>query len=282
MTAAVVGTDYQAPLAITTTGLGAATLIGATLNIPTPAEGLPSTGNNDGDMLYWNSTDAAWVKVSAGSNGQNLTFYNGAPIWIGAFSYSYAGATAYANPVLNPKTGKIWMDRNLGATRVATGSTDADSYGDLYQWGRGTDGHEKRTSGTTTGQSSSTTPGNTFITGSDNWYNGNNPNDLWQGVSGVNNPCPTGYRIPTEAEWNAESLSWSTNNSAGAFASPLKLPLAGYRSFYDGNPAGVGTSGFYWSSTVSSTNSFNLDFNSNAIMSSSNRAWGNSVRCIKD
>jgi hypothetical protein len=36
------------------------------------------------------------------------------------------------------------MDRNLGAARVATSSTDEEAYGDLYQWGRGTDGHEKR------------------------------------------------------------------------------------------------------------------------------------------
>jgi hypothetical protein len=45
--------------------------------------------------------------------------------------------------------GQIWMDRNLGASRVATSSTDSEAYGDLYQWGRGTDGHEKRDSGTT-------------------------------------------------------------------------------------------------------------------------------------
>lgn len=37
--------------------------------------------------------------------------------------------------VTNPVTGKIWMDRNLGATRAATSSTDALAYGDLYQWG---------------------------------------------------------------------------------------------------------------------------------------------------
>jgi hypothetical protein len=30
-------------------------------------------------------------------------------------------------------TGKIWMDRNLGASEVANSTTDAASYGDLYQ-----------------------------------------------------------------------------------------------------------------------------------------------------
>ncbi len=39
--------------------------------------------------------------------------------------------------VYNPATGKIWMDRNLGASRVAQSSIDEEAYGYLYQWGRG-------------------------------------------------------------------------------------------------------------------------------------------------
>lgn len=39
--------------------------------------------------------------------------------------------------------GQVWMDRNLGASRVAISSADSLAYGDLYQWGRGTDGHEQ-------------------------------------------------------------------------------------------------------------------------------------------
>jgi hypothetical protein len=61
--------------------------------------------------------------------------------------------------VFNPATGKTWMDRNLGASRAATSSTDAEAYGDLYQWGRAADGHQKRTSGTTSTLSNSDTPG---------------------------------------------------------------------------------------------------------------------------
>jgi len=33
------------------------------------------------------------------------------------------------------------MDRNLGASQVAKSPTDPLSFGDLFQWGRGTDGH---------------------------------------------------------------------------------------------------------------------------------------------
>ena len=110
------------------------------------------------------------------------------------------------------------MDRNLGASQVAKSSTDAASYGDLYQWGRCSDGHEKRTSGPTTTLSSTDTPGHgDFITTSaapNDWRNPQNDN-LWQGVAGTNNPCPAGYRIPTEAELETERLSWSSSNAAG-------------------------------------------------------------------
>ena len=40
---------------------------------------------------------------------------------------------------------KCWLDRNLGASQVATSSNDLASYGNLYQWGRLSDGHQIRT-----------------------------------------------------------------------------------------------------------------------------------------
>jgi hypothetical protein len=43
----------------------------------------------------------------------------------------------------------VWLDRNLGATQVATSFDDSAAYGDLYQWGRAKDGHEDRTRNST-------------------------------------------------------------------------------------------------------------------------------------
>ena len=179
------------------------------------------------------------------------------------------------------------MDRNLGATRVATSSIDADAYGDLYQWGRGADGHQLRNSPTTTTWSSSDQSGNgnfTIVYSSPfDWRSPQN-NSLWQGVNGVNNnPCPSGYRLPTDAEWNSERLTWSSNNAAGAFASPLKLPLAGYRDLLDGNVYDVGDFGYYWSSTVTGIDSRLLEFyTNNLFVGDYYRAYGSSVRCIKN
>jgi uncharacterized protein (TIGR02145 family) len=178
------------------------------------------------------------------------------------------------------------MDRNLGASQVATSSTDAAAYGDLYQWGRCSDGHEKRTSGTTSTRSSTDTPGHgnfiTTSTASRDWRSSQN-GGLWQGVAGTNNPCPTGYRLPTDVELDNERSSWSSNNTAGAFASPLKLVVAGFRSYSYATLNSVGSYGFYWSSTVSGTNARNLLFDSGgATMYINYRANGYSVRCIKD
>jgi hypothetical protein len=197
-----------------------------------------------------------------------------------------ATSTATFNTVIGAN-GRIWMDRNLGASRVATSSTDAESYGDLYQWGRGADGHEKRTSGTTTTRSIVDMPGNgnfisTTAVNSD-WRSPQN-NNLWQGKNGINNPCPSGFRLPTEEEWKAERLSWSSNNSVGAFASPLKLPRAGSRYYGSGVLQKVGELGQYWSSTVYDIYSMDLVFNSSsgASLDADFRSFGYSVRCIKD
>jgi uncharacterized protein (TIGR02145 family) len=196
-----------------------------------------------------------------------------------------SGTPTVVVDVTSPVTGKIWMDRNLGASQVATSSTDAAAYGDLYQWGRAADGHQCRNSATTTVMSSTDQPGHgnfIFVSTSPNDWKSPQNNNLWQGVNGVNNPCPSGYRIPTETELNDERLSWSQNNNVGAFSSPLKFSLAGYR---DGNSSALhnlGGLGLYWTNSINSSNSkyLRIELN-NANISIYYRVDGYSVRCIK-
>jgi len=186
--------------------------------------------------------------------------------------------------------GRVWMDRNLGASRVATSSTDSGAYGDLYQWGRGTDGHEKRNSPTTSAPSPSDNPshGSFILIKSPpfDWRIPQNDN-LWQGVSGVNNPCPAGFRLPTDTEWEAERVSWSSNDAEGAYGSPLKLVVAGIRDMFTGSIFHAGRNGYYWSGTVlgSAGNGFDsryLLFGTAAAMSRCGHGYGYNVRCIKD
>ncbi|MBN2543226.1 hypothetical protein JXI42_10210 [bacterium] len=198
--------------------------------------------------------------------------------------------------VTNSTTGDTWMDRNLGASRQATAYNDHIAYGALFQWGRLRDGHECITwtsstsgtpvTGTTSTNSSSDDPGHSlFILEPNSPYDWRVPqnDDLWQGVTGNNNPCPAGYRLPTSTELDNERLSWSSNNMYGAYNSPLKLVVAGNRHYTNGWLLDVGLGGFYWSSTVSGVYANNLYFNSvEAYMTYSTRSHGLCVHCIKD
>jgi uncharacterized protein (TIGR02145 family) len=199
-------------------------------------------------------------------------------------------------PVLGAD-GKTWLNNNLGANYAnttngafnpaaqASSSTDQNAYGSLFQWGRGADGHEFRNSGNTPGPIATPWTSINFITNGTAPVDWRTPQDdnLWQGVSGTNNPCPIGYRLPTQTELDNQRLSWSSNNPAGAIASPLKLPMAGYRRNSNGSLVTVGTFGGYWSSAVSSANARSLNFGSgDAFMFTGYRAFGFSVRCLKD
>ena len=184
--------------------------------------------------------------------------------------------------VTSPYTGRIWMDRNLGASKVATSANDVDSFGDLYQWGRGNDGHQCRSQSTTFTLSDTDNPVNgKFILSNTNDWRSSPNNNLWQGNDGgINNPCPTGYRLPTSAEWNAELTGWN-NDGAGASNSFLKLPVATTRSGTDGSISA--NLGLYWSSTINNdTSAKALAFTSFSIDGFTvAKSSGLPVRCIK-
>ena len=239
--------------------------------ITNPANGLTVYNTDDCKFYVYRDCSSNWTEVALG-----------------------AGTIAPTPPVgevSNPTTGRIWMDKNLGAIQIATASNDPDAYGDLYQWGRAAEGHESRTSGTTSTTATTAVPndGNSwdglFITSSSVPFPWLTPEDntLWQGVSGTNNPCPSGYRLPTTTELNDERLSWSSSNAAGAFASPLKLSANGYRIFTGGLGSNTGVSGYYWGSTTSTNKAVILYFGAgNSSTPDAYRSYGHAVRCIKD
>lgn len=205
--------------------------------------------------------------------------------------FIYKGEVWEYGTVTSP-TGRIWMDRNLGASRVAEAITDPEGYGDYFQWGRGDDLHQNKDSARTSTLSSTDFPGHgSFITTNNSPWDWRVPqnNNLWQGVGGINVPAPTGWRLPTMQELADEMHLFEPANSVGAFNSILKLPSAGRRIF-TGDFNDVGAMGHYWSSTSADTGrnstlyySWYLYFTSSrAFVNNASRNVGRSVRLIKD
>jgi len=67
--------------------------------------------------------------------------------------------------------------------------------------------------------------------GSNDWL-ATPDNTLWSGVNATNNPCPTGFRLPTGSEYEAERVKFTSQNANGSFEAlyGLRLPLSGVAS----------------------------------------------------
>ena len=205
--------------------------------------------------------------------------------------------------------GNIWLNNNLGAhyaninhasfnpAQQATSATDYLAYGSLIQWGRKPDGHELITytngstgtaaNGTTTTRPNADTAANAlFITinsGNYDWRGTTQNDALWATEASANNPCPVGFRVPTLTEQNTLVTAASITNSATAASSAMKFTVPGYRDRGNGSLHDVGSRGYYWSSSVNATDASYRFFNSGSTGSSNHlRAYGWSVRCLKD
>jgi uncharacterized protein (TIGR02145 family) len=119
--------------------------------------------------------------------------------------------------------------------------------------------------------------------------------DTIEGAKGI---CPTGWHIPTKAEFdtlaaavrnNSNSLKAvgeGTGNGAGTDSSGFSALLAGSR-YYDGDFANLGYSTFFWSSTEydATNNAYYMDLWSNGSGISMYlyvKGNGFSIRCLKD
>ena len=187
-------------------------------------------------------------------------------------------------PVTSPHTGRVWLDRNIGASKKCTSYDHALCYGDLFQWGRAYDGHESSIDSTTILASNINNTGAEFIRGAFDWAStdvnyGNSRATNWLKTDG-SSVCPVGYRIPLRSELDAEVGNIS--NKETAYTNFLKFPAAGYRRFDNANYNSVGTWGTVWSveSTLNRASYFRFWSVSN-WNDSGERAYGLSVRCIK-
>lgn len=273
---------YQWYRAYNVLGQGETAISGATASTYT----IPTT-----DEGYFIRVGVTPVALTGSSPGAQVKSAFSAPIGAGALTCG--GTYNYSNTVT--EAGYTWLDRNLGASRVALSSTDHQSYGSLYQWGRQGDGHQcvswfggtggAQMSGTTTTQCNSGSCSNSlFVIGSVDW-NTPTSNVLWNGTTkGTNDPCPAGFRVPTMTELTNLKAAFSTPDAAGAFASALKLTTMGYLNYDNAVINYAGATGVYWSSTYfNSSSTYSLLFNGTvSIINEGPRAYGYAVRCIAE
>jgi uncharacterized protein (TIGR02145 family) len=284
-------TTFQWYAANDAAGAGEAAIAGATANTFTVQDA------QQGKYIRIGITPKAATGNTTGSEVKSA--------WFGAIgeattvTFTYNGQSVTYGIISSP-TGKKWLDRNLGAPNAPTSATDFANYGDLYQWGRGSDGHQliarggptdanmSGVNGTTNTSapfeySSSDTPGHSKFIVVDatlapfDWRVPQN-NNLWQGVSGINNPCPSGWRLATSAEWTAENLGTITD----AYTK-LKITFASTRDGATGSFFQSATSARYWTSTVTGTDVFRVTINSSGTTTTAAvRANGYPCRCIKN
>ncbi|WP_395761870.1 FISUMP domain-containing protein [Elizabethkingia anophelis] len=250
--------------------------------------------NND---TQGNSTGnfSATVNLTTGSSSTiNLTnAFKITPETQSTLNINLKKCGAYIGPNTNPANFKEFACQNLGATAgIDPFSPVAGNHGDKYQWGAKT-GEAGRYYSQANDQANSG-----YISG---WNTTSLPDGTWQdGVKTVNDPCPTGYRVPTRTEWqavinnntNIERVgSWADNGNyttALYFRSPsnvrtLMLPAAGYRNYADGTLLNRGRNGYYWSSSATASIASHLYFNSSSVyVYNFNRTDGMSVRCIAE
>lgn len=278
--------------------------------------GIASTGGVTG----LTATLQAGTLIGSG----NLTYdVTGTPSGNGqaSFAISFGGqsCTMYISncgAFVSPGVFKAFLCHNLGAdTSLDPHVPVVGLQGAYIQWGRrGPTGGDSRvtwqTADNTANFAAAPTSGNAnegIIAG---WSTTDAANDSWGTAAGdnfknpTNDPCPTGYRVPTSAEWtNVNSnntvsrtgLPWSdgaTSYGAALHYGPnattktLTLSAAGFRTIITNNGTLVdrGNAGYYWSSSENGTNAFNLYLNTFTVLPALpiNRTYGFSLRCIAE
>jgi len=209
--------------------------------------------------------------------------------------------------VHSPITNYTWLDKNLGATKVCSKNreqyqsnqdyiaAEKDCFGDYYQWGRDSSGHEKIINGTTSEiEKNYKSTSNLFVTIANqgenygDWtYTDNRANRAveWGKTDGTS-ICPSGFRVPTESE-----LSKEFRNMTMSSISALNLPNSGTRSIDDGALYAAGIHGALWTKDLDKDYknyplylSFNNHFpnlGTNVNFTSTHASKGMGVRCIK-
>jgi uncharacterized protein (TIGR02145 family) len=173
---------------------------------------------------------------------------------------SGGGGTTEVGVVIN---GVRWATRNVDAP--GTFAAKLEDAGKFYQWNRKV-----------------AYPATSKVT---NWDASTPSGTEWEKA---NDPCPSGWRVPTVSELSSlvnSGSSWATLNGVtgrifGSGINTVFLPAAGCRNGYDGTLYDVGACGNYWNASYVA---YGLYFGSVFVFTDySDRSYGFSVRCVAE
>ena len=222
-------------------------------------------------VVELNTADAGWSNnVLTDSRDSNTYSYKtiGSQIWM-------TENLAYLPSVVGPGTGSTsvayYYVYGYDGTDIAAAKATSNytTYGVLYNWPAAMSG----------AASSDTNP------------------------SGVQGICPTGWHLPSDAEWTtlttylgglsvaggkmkeAGTTHWSSPNTGATNESGFTALPGGYRNT-NGTFTTIGRYGYWWSSTQSSTNNAwyrGLPYHTgNVYRDTGGKGLGFSVRCLRD
>jgi uncharacterized protein (TIGR02145 family) len=264
------------------------------------------SGTTVGWSIYKIAGDNANVAFTSATNGTSDAFTITAPAGgtsaIGGLYVVAAQCTTACNVVSDVVRDTIavgcgamtsssaWLKflcHNLGADyRLDPFTLVADIHGGKYKWGTGS---------MALPQSMDQMAGYSTVISTWSDIGGTPPTTTVDWDMTTANPCPTGWRVPTQAEWtavgsnNTKSLLGTYNNSATNFGFGVKmgkylvLPASGYRNASDGILNYRGDTGYYWTSKVyDSAEAYYLYFNNYYFFATahSSKSSGMAVRCV--
>ncbi|WP_147474504.1 FISUMP domain-containing protein [Chryseobacterium nematophagum] len=190
-------------------------------------------------------------------------------------------------------TTRVWMAHNLGADTSLdpnpTTMVSSGLHGNYYQWGKKDP------------VANVSTPLSPIV----GWDTVGAPIGSWGAVKTANDPCPTGFRIPANIEWNS-LINNTTRITIGTFSnngngdpsnftaaavltcgnSKLTFPANGYRRNGDGSLNARASMGSYWSCTETTVSylvqSMYFSSTGGLSVSADYKPSGLAIRCISE